>query len=570
VTLPALAATGTVDLAASAGVVTFGDSVTISGAVAADGACVAGRNVQLEWRAADSAAFATVGQGTTAADGTFSFEQSQQYTGWFRATIAPDGTCDPLVSAEVSVRVRVFVDSTLTAGSLTAGRCVDVRASVAPPKPGQTVELQRRADGRWTTIDTLVLDDASQTSSHPCFGWSDIGVVRLRVRWSSQDTLNATADGIALAFQITEAPWMERIDTLAGRRAISISVGEAGSFLYEHDATAPHVPASNEKLLLSMALLDELGPGFRIVTHAGSRADATGGTLRGDLWILGRGDPSVGGTTIGTLAREIEASGVTRIAGRIMGATTYFRRDWNATGWNDAARDYVARPTSLAFEGNLGPHGADVPDPERVAAEALTRRLEGLGVEVIGKPGSGTPPQGLTDIATVRSTPLEHLLAKMLRPSDNFFAEMLGKRLGAEDSGAPGTIAKGAAAIESWSAEQGVGFTLYDNSGLSYANRVTADGIVRLLWAAEAATWGEDLLRALPEGGQGTLRDRFANVRLRAKTGTLTSSSALSGWVWLERLDTWGEFSILSSGMSKATASNLEDRIVRIVQNNAA
>jgi D-alanyl-D-alanine carboxypeptidase/D-alanyl-D-alanine-endopeptidase (penicillin-binding protein 4) len=176
----------------------------------------------------------------------------------------------------------------------------------------------------------------------------------------------------------------------------------------------------------------------------------------------------------------------------------------------------------------------------------------------------------LTDVATVRSAPLEHLLVKLLRPSDNFLAEMLGKRLGAETAGIPGTIAKGAAAIESWVDGHGVDFTSYDNSGLSYANRVTADGIVRLLWEAEAASWGDDLLRALPEGGQGTLRDRLANVRVRAKTGTLTSISALSGWVWLERLDAWGEFSILSDGMSKTTASDLEDRIARIVQNNAA
>jgi len=41
---------------------------------------------------------------------------------------------------------------------------------------------------------------------------------------------------------------------------------------------------------------------------------------------------------------------------------------------------------------------------------------------------------------------------------------------------------------------------LFDCSGLSYANRVDAEGIVRLLWIAEAAPWGRTLFDALPSG----------------------------------------------------------------------
>jgi len=160
------------------------------------------------------------------------------------------------------------------------------------------------------------------------------------------------------------------------------------------------------------------------------------------------------------------------------------------------------------------------------------------------------------------------MLVKMLRPSNNFYAEVLGKGLGVADAGTPGTIAKGAHALEAW-VDQTTDFDLFDCSGLSYANRVTAEGIVRLLWVADAAPWHQALFDALPSGGQGTLRHRLADVELRAKTGTLTDISALSGWVWLERPETWAEFSILSRGMSKATASDLEDHIVRILQNQA-
>jgi D-alanyl-D-alanine carboxypeptidase len=57
---------------------------------------------------------------------------------------------------------------------------------------------------------------------------------------------------------------------------------------------------------------------------------------------------------------------------------------------------------------------------------------------------------------------------------------------------------------------------------------------------------------------------------VRAKTGTLIDISALSGWVWLEQEGAWGEFSIMSRGMSKGDAVAIEDRIVRILANRAS
>jgi D-alanyl-D-alanine carboxypeptidase/D-alanyl-D-alanine-endopeptidase (penicillin-binding protein 4) len=222
----------------------------------------------------------------------------------------------------------------------------------------------------------------------------------------------------------------------------------------------------------------------------------------------------------------------------------------------------VNRPTALTFRGNRDA------DPERDAAASLTKLLEKRGIAVRGKPGDGAPPHGVDVIATAESKPMTVLLAKMLRPSWNFAAEVLGKGLGVETAGTPGTIAKGAAAIEAWVRSHGAeDFTLYDNSGLSYANRVDAAGIVRLLWVAEASTWGDALRHALPTGGQGTLEDRLHDVQVRAKTGTLTDVSALSGWVWAERLGAWVEFSIVSD-VGKPAATRIEDQIVRLLANN--
>jgi D-alanyl-D-alanine carboxypeptidase len=59
-------------------------------------------------------------------------------------------------------------------------------------------------------------------------------------------------------------------------------------------------------------------------------------------------------------------------------------------------------------------------------------------------------------------------------------------------------------------------------------------------------------------------------VAVLDKTGTLTDVSALSGWVLSDGTGTWIEFSILSSGMSKATASAIEDEIVTILADQLA
>lgn len=554
----ALGQVTTLDLSASASIVTYGDPVTMSVTLVGDAGCVDGRTVVLQWRPADSSGFATVAQGTTAADGTIALEQSQPHTGRFRASAPQQGSCPATTSEEVLVRVRALVDASVVVGSPEAGDCVDLSVIVSPAKPGQTVELQDR-NGGWDMRETATLDQAGATLFHPCLGWEDIGIARLRVRWSAQDDLNETAASPVLAFEVAEADWMHAIDDVVDGRAVSVSVGEDGRFLYRHADQTPRIPASNEKLLLAMALLDTFGPNDRIRTRAVAAA-VDERRVRGDLWILGRGDPKVGPATIAALARGIADAGIARISGRVMGSTTYFRRDWDAPGWNSVARSYVNRPTALTFDGNRAAQ------PELEAARALTRRLEGLGVRVAGRPGSGAAPGDLSDLAVVRSDPLVRLLTRMLRPSDNFAAEVLGKRLGARALGAPGTIAKGAQAIRAWALEHGAELALHDASGLSYDNRVTAAGIVRLLWEAEGERWGADLRRALPTGGQGTLRDRLPKVRLRAKTGSLTGVSALSGWLYVDEMGSWVEFSILSTGMSKSTAAAIEDRIVRIAR----
>ena len=186
-------------------------------------------------------------------------------------------------------------------------------------------------------------------------------------------------------------------------------------------------------------------------------------------------------------------------------------------------------------------------------------------MKVTGKPGMGKAPAGMTEVASVSSAPLVSVLRRQNLPSDNYYAETLGKLLGATAVSRPGTIAKGAQAIDKFAAANDApDVTPFDSSGLSYNDRVTADNVVRLLWYTDTQTWADDMRSTLAAGGQGTLAGRLTNVNVRAKTGTLTGISALSGWVASKDTGDWIEFSILSQGMPKTTASQIEDRIVTI------
>lgn len=368
--------------------------------------------------------------------------------------------------------------------------------------------------------------------------------------------------------------WKRRIDKLVRGHSIGVSVAEGGRPLYRYSDEAKRTPASNQKMLLSMAAFDHLGPDFQVITTARAKG-VRGPVVNGNLWILGRGDPTLtngGGFgrslpfrpgRIAQLATQMKGAGIRRIRGRVMGSTGYFARDWSAPGWKSSfAAYYVALPTALTFEGNVY-RGRHITNPEWHAARALTRRLEAKGIRVGGSPGTGTPPARMTTVAQTRSAPLKTLLAYTNRQSSNFFAEVIGKLLGASVRKPLGTIAKGAAVIGRWTARHGVKAAARDSSGLSSENRVSPRGLVRLLEVAEREPWGGAFRRSLPVPGQGTLANRLQGVRLRAKTGTLDGVSALSGWVWMKRTDSWGEFSILSGGMPKSQAVEIEDAIVR-------
>ncbi len=378
----------------------------------------------------------------------------------------------------------------------------------------------------------------------------------------------ADAARATLPLRLRPEPWMIRAERLIGRLPISVSVAEGDRLVYAHAGNMPRPPASNEKLLLSGALLEHFGPAFRIPTTVeGSRP--ANGSVAGDLWLVGRGDPELNGAALEGLARRLRAAGIPAVGGSVIGVTNTFTRERWAPGWQPIALRFISLPTALTFDANTGP-GGFVFDPEQRAAAVLTADLRALGVRVAGPPRAGRELRREPVLATIRSAPLVEILRRQNLDSLNLDAEVLTKMLGAAVFGPPGSIAKGARAIQSWARQHGVDAVAHDGSGLSYRNRVSTNGMVRLLAAANSEPSASALRSTLATAGQGTLAGRLLGLRARAKTGTLLKQvSALSGWVWLKRSRRWAEFSVLSRGLSKPQAVVLEDRIVSIIAKHA-
>jgi serine-type D-Ala-D-Ala carboxypeptidase/endopeptidase (penicillin-binding protein 4) len=451
--------------------------------------------------------------------------------------------------------------------------------------PGLLTRLFRPPRGvKLALVGALVGSIALPALTHPAYESAIAGRGPARTRGQGVKTAPAgvrrrhkTAPLVA----VTRARWKRHLDRLVAHKNIGVAVSLDGRRLYYHRARKMRRPASNQKLLLSMALLEHFGPRYRIETRARSaRLDA--GVVPGNLWVSGRGDPTLSSdprharsmlvrpTYVGRLARAIAASGVNEIGGRVMGGTGYFKHDWDAPGWRSYYRAYyVGLPTALTLNGNIA-RGHYIRHPEKRLASALTERLEKLGVSVGGRPGAGAAPANLAPVAHVSSAPLSKLMSHMNVTSSNFFAEVLGKALGAAVRGPQGSIAKGAAVLESYARRAGVRVTAHDSSGLSHADRMSARGLIRLLQDAATRPWSTALRHTLATPGRGTLENRLAGVRVRAKTGTLIDASSLSGWVWLRRRQAWAEFSIISGGIPKYRAVEIEDSIVRKLAGRAA
>ena len=320
-------------------------------------------------------------------------------------------------------------------------------------------------------------------------------------------------------------------------------------FVYRHNTLLGLKPASNEKLPVAVTALSVLGPTFKFRTELRAEGHQSGSVWQGRLVLKGYGDPSLSSPRLGLLAGAIAKMGVQRVTGAVVGDESYFDTMRTAPGWKASYYKDECPPLSALIVNRGHYKGYVTGNPALAAAKLLRAKLVKRGIEV----GRAKVGQASGDAQTfvVESSALRWLVRSMDRKSDNFYAEMIVKELGAQ-AGRGGTTAAGAKVVRKELRARGVpldGVVVADGSGLSAYDHLTARAIAKLLISARAdATIGEAFVDSLPIAGiNGTLFDRMtsgpAYGNVRAKTGTTDAASALSGYVRTRYV-----FSILMNG----------------------
>ncbi|EGD23566.1 D-alanyl-D-alanine carboxypeptidase/D-alanyl-D-alanine-endopeptidase [Prescottella equi] len=327
-----------------------------------------------------------------------------------------------------------------------------------------------------------------------------------------------------------------------------VADARTGTTLWSRNPDTPMTPASTAKILTAAAAMLSLSPDHRVETRV------VQGSRPGELVLVGGGDPTLtaqpvgqpsyypGAPRIADLVEQIRRAGA-EVDSIVVDISAYAGPTM-AQGWmpEDVAAGYIAPIESVMIDGaRSDPFAEEPPRSATPALDAGRVLAQALGIDLarvtVGKAESGAAP-----VASVLSAPLRDRLGQMMRRSDNVLAETIAREVAvAKNSEASFTGAT--EAIGKTLHDAGFktdGLTLHDGSGLSVDDRVPARLQADILTAAAGETKPQlrPMLDDLPvAGATGTLSDRYASGDrtgagwVRAKTGTLSVASALTGYV---------------------------------------
>lgn len=182
----------------------------------------------------------------------------------------------------------------------------------------------------------------------------------------------------------------------------------------------------------------------------------------------------------------------------------------------------------------------NIVNPALYTAHMFKTFWEQRGLRFTGHIEEGTVPTTAKQILEFDSLPLWQIVWGMNKFSNNFVADQILKKVGAEVKSPPGSIQKGIDTLEQTLEEIGIArksYSIRDGSGLTRDTKVTARQVAKVLLAAykDFGTSPEFVSSLGVAGEDGTVRSRFGNSNveglLRAKTGSLDGVTSLAGYV---------------------------------------
>lgn len=252
--------------------------------------------------------------------------------------------------------------------------------------------------------------------------------------------------------------------------------------------------------------------------------------------------------------------------------------------WTRGRSDNRLRIGSTVPVGEADFESVSVSNPTAYFVHVLRETLLASGIAVLGIPRDidelSIRPRyddpGLVRVARHESEALSDIVLVLNKRSHNLYAEQVLRTIGARSG--PGSSAdRSWRAVRPMMAEAGIdtlSIQLVDGSGLSRQNLVSAlatVALLRFMWGHPDPSTRDAFLFSLPVGGiDGTLASRFpdgkARGNVRAKTGTVSNASALSGYVRSSGGSMFA-FSIMANHFTVPTSRvrEVQDRLVEAI-----
>jgi D-alanyl-D-alanine carboxypeptidase/D-alanyl-D-alanine-endopeptidase (penicillin-binding protein 4) len=341
---------------------------------------------------------------------------------------------------------------------------------------------------------------------------------------------------------------MARIGGAGSAYVVDLTTGQP---LYSDAAGVGRLPASVEKLYTTSTALLRFGPTATLSTTVwGQGSVSPTGTWIGNLYIKGGGDPTFGsagfdraaygaGATVQRLVSSlVQNLHIRAIQGRIVGDESYFDslRGTPATRYRADLPDVEGELSALSFNRGFANFTGTIRQsrPALYATQQFAAALRSAGVAVPRATPiyTGRIPAGATELASVASPTIAKLIQLTNSPSDNYFAEMLLKGIGAR-FGSGGTTAAGVAVVRQEVLSQfGIAPVFNDGSGLSRSDFTSSIQVVTLLERMAQNSYFVNSLATAGETGtlQHEAKGSAAQGMCHAKTGTLHDVANLAGY----------------------------------------
>lgn len=423
-----------------------------------------------------------------------------------------------------------------------------------------------------------------------------------------------------------DAPLEEKLEAIlqseylqGAMTGISIRHAKTGESLFDQFDDIRLRPASNMKIITAVAALETLGSNYQFSTDVLTNGTVRGKVLQGDLYLKGKGDPTLLKEDFDQLAKDLKDRGIHKVKGDLIGDDHWYDDVHLARDipWSDEPYYYGSQISALTVSPNedydtgtvivevypgsdvgdqaevkiipetdhmtiineaetVGEHESryitierehgtnniivkgEIPvngsharvwrsvwNPTVFTLDVFKKSLEEQGITFIGQSNitTGLTPDHATLLTSKQSMTLEELLVPFMKLSNNGHGEMLTKEMGrvVHDEG---SWDKGLQVVTDVMCQLGLNtetILLRDGSGMSDKTLIPAREISTLLYNIQDKIWFPVLEYSLPVAGEedrmvgGTLRNRmtgeFTKGNVKAKTGSLTGVSTLSGYV---------------------------------------